>query len=90
MNTCDVLDRIWVLGQLFYTSQGDKPTHVLLDPRLRMQLMHDANRDYALAPNVLRVAMNTGQLTVFDLPVIEVYKPYPFAALAKIALETAL
>ena len=83
MDTKEALDRIWALNAAFHSSPDDKPSHVLLDPRLYSQLLNAA-KDYILSINP---PIDPHNQTVFHLPMLTVYKPYPFIALAKIAID---
>jgi len=76
MDTKDMLDRLWAMYRACYA----KPTHVLLDPRLDMQLKGVC--DPAEYP--MSIDNRTGVLHLFGLPVIRVYKPYPFFAIGHI------
>lgn len=74
----EILQRIYVqtvVWSMLY--QNGDYTHVLLDLRSWRILEHNYNKH---APGLIDLLKKT----VYGLPIIEVYQPYPFIALSKV------
>lgn len=77
MQAEEILNRIHAMALYWFREFPADATHVLLDPKTRLQLFQ-----YQTAGSINPV--NPAKNTVFGYAIIEVYKPYPFIALAKV------
>lgn len=76
----EILNQIHAMAVHWFREFPADATHVLLDPKTRLQLFQ-----YQTAGSINPV--NYVNNTVFGYPIIEVYKPYPFIALARVNID---
>lgn len=82
MQAEEILNRLHAMAVDWFREFPNDATHVLLDPRTRLALFR-----YNTAGSINPV--NYVNNTVFGYAIIEVYKPYPFIALAKVNINDA-